>query len=126
LPENIHQEFDAKQKNLAENAQLTILEGRLSGWISNSITDIFRVWCYAPENIRVKRYATRERLSRSQALKKIQTRDQGDLLNFQQLYNVVDYREDRYYHLVLDTTSESPQELARKICSSIGILVEIK
>lgn len=121
LGDEVHNTFDATQRRLLETAHNAIVEGRLAGWLSRDLSDVFRVYCYAPIEVRMQRYAQRDGASLEQARIDILTRDEHDLRKYEHLYGVVDYRLPDYYHLALDTSSADPPTLARKILQQAGL-----
>jgi len=121
LPDEIHKEFDASQLELLRNEPNIIVEGRLAGWLTRELEYVFRVFCFAPFDIRVKRYMVRDEVSRSNAIADIEYRDKRDLEKFKRIYGMEDYRASHFYHLQLDTSNRSPIELAKLIIQEAGL-----
>lgn len=65
--------------------------------------------------MRVERSQRREGVSREQAARDLETRDRLDLEKYRRVYQIEDYRDPGYYHLVLDTTQAAPGELAHQL-----------
>lgn len=112
LSDEVHRELDEWQKQIALSESHIIIEGRLIGWLTRDYTDIFRVFCYAPLEIRGQRYMSREGCSLEEAIKEIKYRDEHDLFKYSNLYGIDDYCSKKYYNLMLDTSTSTPDELA--------------
>jgi CMP/dCMP kinase len=123
LPDEVHEEFDAAQRDLLATEDRIIIEGRLAGWLSRTFEDVLRIWCYAPADERARRLMSRERISFEQALSDLHHRDEGDLLKYRRIYALEDYRLPEFYHLHLDTSEHSPPELALLAVHQAGIEV---
>jgi predicted cytidylate kinase len=121
LPDEVHEEFDMAQRDLLEGEKDIIVEGRLAGWLSRDFDWVFRIWCYAPVDVRAHRLMTREGISYEHAMADLHERDEGDLLKYRRIYTLEDYRLPAFYHLHLDTSQHSPPELARLALQAAGM-----
>ena len=121
LPDEVHKEFDVSQLELLRTESNIVVEGRLAGWLTRELEYVFRVFCYAPFDIRVERYIVRDQVSISKAISDIEHRDKRDFEKFKRIYGMSDYRAPHFYHLRLDTSNRSPIELARLIIQEAGL-----
>lgn len=119
LPDEVHREFDLLQRFEAKTRSNFILEGRLAGWLTRDFPHVFRVFCYAPMEVRIQRYMEREDCAEDEAKSEIEYRDERDVLKFRRMYDVHDYREPSFYNLVLDTSMTSPDILAEMILDAV-------
>lgn len=115
LDDAVHRELDGQQKIQIQAENDLIVEGRLAGWLAQGLPDVYRVFCTAPFEERVKRYMKREGVTREQALVDIPHRDNADVEKYRRVYGIQDYRQPAYYDLIQDTSTASPQELARQV-----------
>lgn len=122
VSDEIHREFDRMQKVTAETESQLILEGRLTGWLTRDLPHVFRVYCYAPLDVRIERYMKRENTTEDKARSDIQYRDTRDLLKFKRVYDVHDYRAKEFYSIVIDTSKHSPEEIARVILEKANLV----
>ena len=53
--------IDARQKEIAQERDDIIVEGRLSGWMVDDVD--LKVWLYAPIGCRIQRIATRDNVA---------------------------------------------------------------
>ncbi len=116
---DVHKAFDNKQKNLLQFESKIIVEGSLSGWHARGQRDVFKIYCVAPLAVRVNRYMLRENTSKREAKTQIQFRDEHDMHFFQNIYGIIDYRSDEFYDLNVDTSFNTPQEIAQLIVKKI-------
>jgi CMP/dCMP kinase len=121
LPDEVHEEFDMAQRDLLASEQNIIVEGRLAGWLGRGFAEVFRIWCYAPVEVRARRLMSRESISFEQALSDLNDRDEGDLHKYRRIYALDDYRLPAFYHLHLDTSLYKPPELALLVIRAAGI-----
>lgn len=121
LPDSVHRDFDLHQEGILREQNHVIVEGRLSGWIARNMPNVFKVFCFSPLDTRVQRYMKREGCSKDRALEDIQYRDEGDLDKFRTVYGVQNYRSEKYYNLMLDTSDKTPLELAQMIVRHAGL-----
>lgn len=115
LPDEVHMEVDSWQKMLAETEHNLIIEGRLAGWLTKDMAHVFQVYCYTPIDIRVKRYMEREGKTEKDAREDIEFRDARDVLKYQRTYGLQDYRDPLFYDLIIDTSVNTPAEIADTI-----------
>lgn len=118
LPDEIHRQFDAEMRAFLGSQDHVIVEGRLVCWLAADRSDMLRVWCQAPLDVRAERYARREGILVEAARAEIERRDRADFAKFQRLYGI-DYRDPRYYDLVVDTSRLSPADLAEAIVAEL-------
>jgi predicted cytidylate kinase len=112
LPDEVHQKFDASQREVLETESHVVVEGRLAGWLALGLEDVFKIYCYAPLEVRLLRYMEREGVSRAKAMYYIEYRDSRDLEKFRKMYTVADYRASCFYDLQIDTSSHTPTDVA--------------
>lgn len=124
LPNHIHREFDEIQKTLLEREVNIIVEGRLAGWLARDLKDVFKVFCYAPLEVRIERYMRREKCSMAKAVDDIGYRDRRDIEKFRLIYGVPDYRLPEFYDLQLDTSSSLPLELGATILAKADLIAQ--
>jgi cytidylate kinase len=115
LPDEVHQEVDAWQRELAQSEENIIIEGRLSGWLTRDMPHVFRVYCWCPLEVRIERYIEREKKSVEQARLEIIYRDENDVLKYQRAYSLADYRDPGFYSLTIDTSTTTAEKLAEQI-----------
>ncbi len=122
LPDDIHREVDMWQRDSAQTGNNLIIEGRLAGWLTKDMPHVFRVFCWTQPEVRIARYIQREHTSEDEAKAAIEYRDSNDVLKYQRMYDLTDYRDPSYYSLVLDTSSHTPEELAERILEKAGLV----
>ncbi len=122
LPDDIHREVDTWQQDIAQTGSNLIIEGRLAGWLTRDMLHVFRVYCWTQLDVRVARYIQREQTSEAEAKAAIEYRDSHDALKYRRMYDLVDYRDPSFYSLILDTSANTPEELAELIIDKAGLV----
>jgi CMP/dCMP kinase len=118
LGDDLHRQVDAEMRRTLVGGQNVIAEARLVGYLSRDLDDALRVFCDCPLPIRAERYRLREpQFSQEEAIQRVAERDAADTANLRHLYGI-DYHDRAYYHLVLDTSILSPDEVAERILSA--------
>ena len=120
IPEEIDREVDEKAKEILEKEEGIIYEGWLAGWIAKDLPHVFRILCVAPLEVRIKRFAQRERLTQKEAKKRILSRDKTTIEKHQQLYQIEDQFDENLFHLVLETDKMTPQEEVKAVLEKMG------
>jgi len=122
LPDDVHRAVDDWQRSLAATESNIIIEGRLAGWLARDMEHVFRVYCYSDLGTRIQRYMQRENVSAERARKEIEYRDSHDVEKYRRVYNLPDYRDASFYNLQLDTSRNTPEELAWTIIRQASLV----
>jgi cytidylate kinase len=92
-----------------------VLESRLAGWLARrGSVDGLRVWISCDEHERARRVAGREGHQVSDALVANQAREASERTRYLSYYGI-DLTDLSAYHLVLDSTAATPEELVEQI-----------
>ncbi|MGQ9625714.1 MAG: cytidylate kinase family protein [Anaerolineae bacterium] len=122
LPDEIHLEFDGNVKRELETGENIICEGRMAGILAQGIPDSIKVLCFAPLEVRMKRYAERENVTLEKAEEEILYRDKRDSEKLRRIYGITNYLHPQFYDLKIDTSIYKPKDIARLILSSANLL----
>ncbi|MGA2914014.1 MAG: (d)CMP kinase [Methanoregula sp.] len=93
--------IDARQKEIAEERDNIIVEGRLSGWM---VTDAdLRIWLYAPVGCRIRRIVFRDQIADEQTAEQITTeREECEAARYHSYYNI-DINDLSIYQIILNS-----------------------
>lgn len=118
LGDDLHRQVDAEMRQTLLTQQNVIAEARLVGYLARDLEDVLRVFCDCALAIRAERFRRREpEFSPEESLRRVAERDAADTANLRHLYGI-DYHDPTYYHLVLDTGTLSPEEVAERILAA--------
>lgn len=118
LGDELHRQVDAEMRRTLLTEENLVAEARLVGYLARDLDDVLRVFCDCPLPIRAERFRTREpQFSPEEALHRVAERDAADTANLRHLYGI-DYHDPAYYHLILDTSVLSPDEVAANILAA--------
>jgi len=93
--------IDARQKEIAEERENIIVEGRLSGWMVSNAD--LRIWLFAPIGCRVKRIVFRDQIADEDSAKAITLeRERCEAGRYQSYYNI-DIGDLSIYQLALNS-----------------------
>ncbi|MGI8755265.1 MAG: (d)CMP kinase [Acidimicrobiales bacterium] len=94
-----------------------LIESRLAGWLAAAVGLVgVRVWLGCDDTERARRVAARDHLTVEEALGANAAREGSERARYLAYYDI-DLTDQRPYHLVLDSTTRSPDELAAEIVS---------
>ncbi len=110
IPEEIDRKVEKDFQDQMQTKTDTIFESRLAGWLAKDMPGVFKILCVADFDTAMKRMAGREKISVEEARKKGQERSKALAEKFDILYGAKDYLDPKYYNLVVNTTSRSPEE----------------
>ncbi|NMB78350.1 MAG: AAA family ATPase [Methanomicrobiales archaeon] len=93
--------IDARQKEIAEQQDNIIVEGRLSGWMVPQAD--LKIWLHAPIRCRITRIASRDLVGDETTAEKLTLeREACEAGRYRSYYNI-DINDLLIYHLVLDS-----------------------
>ncbi len=119
-------ELDKMQEKFGKENDDFILESRL-GWYF--IPDSFKIRLDCEEEERLRRLIERDGLDREELRKKEQERLDAVNERYKKLYGIENWRDDKHFDLIVDTSKLTPEEVAYTILNSLkekGVLNKIK
>ncbi|MDY7082914.1 MAG: AAA family ATPase [Halobacteria archaeon] len=96
----IDEEIDLRQKEIGEESDDIVLEGRLSGWMVESAD--LKIWLDAPLDVRAERVADREEQSADEAYEEIDARERSEAKRYEEIHEI-DIDDLSIYDLVINT-----------------------
>jgi len=110
-------ELDSRLAARAQRGEV-LLESRLAGWITvNEDVDALRVWVACDEQERARRVAGREGTSVEAALEQNRLREASERARYLEYYGI-DLGDRSIYDIVLDSTTEGPDQRAAAATTS--------
>ncbi len=88
--------------NYAQQGEALIV-GRGGQMILRDFPGSLHVRLFAAEDVRVKRLMAREGIPESEAVRQVQQSDEQKRQYIRQMFNNADWRNSKYYHLIIDT-----------------------
>ncbi len=112
--------IDARQKEIAENQDNIIVEGRLSGWMVPQAD--LKIWLHAPIGCRIKRIASRDLVSDEEMAKNLTLEREACEAGRYRAYYDIDINNLLIYHLVLDSERWSIEGLGTIVDTALSQL----
>jgi len=109
--DEIDQEIDSRQAQLAKENKNLIVEGRLSAYF---VEADLKLWFVAPQDIRIERICMREGKTRETVRKEIITRGKSEATRYQEIHGI-DIRNMEVYDIVINSHSFKPEGIAEII-----------
>ena len=112
--------IDVRQKEIAEEKDNIIVEGRLSGWMVEKAD--LKIWLFAPINCRIDRIVYRDQIADDETAKKITIeRERCEAGRYSAYYNI-DINDLSIYHIILNSEHWGVEDLGTIVDTAIGQL----
>jgi CMP/dCMP kinase len=112
--------IDLRQKEIAEEKDNIIVEGRLSGWMVEKAD--LKIWLFAPIDCRIDRIVYRDQIADDETAKKITIeRERCEAGRYSAYYNI-DINDLSIYHIILNSAHWSVEDLGAIVDIAIGQL----
>ena len=121
IPDKILRQVDVIMRERMTNEQKTIWDGRLSCFLARDHKEIYKVLCTASLEVRAHRSSERENISLTEAKQLILNREIEERQVFNRLYGLDNPFDEIWIDLIVDTSRNTPEELAYIVLDSIGI-----
>ena len=115
IPESVDRQIDQEFIRKMQDESESIFESRLSGWQARDMQYVFKVLCRVDPDVAIKRVSKRDLSSSEEAEETINKREKGLAEKFERFYGVTDYLDSKYFDLVVDTTTLTPEEVLAKV-----------
>jgi len=106
------------QKKLKSKKNL-IVEGWMAGIMGNSIPDVLKVFLFCDDKVRVERFANREKVTKTEAKRKIEEREKNLFEKLEKIYQRNDFTKIENYDLIINTTHLTPNTILTLVTSLI-------
>ena len=116
---SIDKMIDARQKEIGEETDDIIIEGRLSGWMVENAD--LRIWLSAPLSCRAKRIAGRDGMDEEEARIYTENRQRSEATRYQNYYNI-DIADLSVYDIVLSSETFGADALGAIVDTTIKCL----
>ena len=111
--------IDARQKEIAQEKDDIIIEGRLSGWMISDAD--LKIWLMAPLTCRVERILTRDSVSDLATARALtDEREKSEALRYR-IYYQIDINDLSSYHIVLNSEHWDIEKLGAIIKTAVSV-----
>lgn len=112
--------IDARQKEIAQERDNIIVEGRLSGWMVENAD--LKIWLYAPIDCRIKRIVFRDQVADEEtAMNLTLEREQCEADRYRSYYEI-NIADLSIYHIILNSAQWDVEGLGAIVDTSIARL----
>lgn len=115
---SMNKKIDDKQKKLLKKYKNFIIDSRIGAAIFKKAD--FRIYLHASLKKRAERIAKREKKSLKQALHETTIRERDELQQYRKHYGI-DYRDKKYYNLIINTENLDENQTADKMAKTIRL-----
>ena len=118
--DKIDYEIDvAMREKLKKNGNF-VVESWIAGWNMRGLKHVLKVLLICDDALRIDRIVNRDSLTVKEAKDSIQKREKENLKKWSKLYGVSDFWDPKHYDLVIDTYSNSKEEVLDKVLKELG------
>lgn len=120
IPEEEDRKIEADFKKEMAEKEGVVFESRLAGWLAQDYPETLKVLCTVENREAYKRVAKRDSVTEEEA-EKLSIQRAKDLVDkFNKLYGVSDFLDEKYFDLVIDTTSLTPDKVLEKVLEQLN------
>lgn len=116
IPDDVERSLDEKLTSLLASDKPVVIDGLYAGYFAQSMPHVLKVKLTANENIRIKRALER---SQDETAEDVKKRDTAHDLKFRKLYSNEDFLDPKFFNLIIDNSSLSPEEVVTKIIEKL-------
>jgi cytidylate kinase len=120
IPDPLLRQIDKQIQHRMKTEVGKVWDGRLTCYLARNNTTIFKIHCLADFDVRAERLANRNKISLEEAKRKVLARDKEEADVFERLYGVSNPYSKRWENLHLDTSCNSPEELAKVVLQAFS------
>lgn len=113
-----------QQKLMKESSM--VYEAWLSGFVARDIKAVLKVLLVCRDELRIDRVVNRDKMTVAEAKKQIESREQGNLKKWKEIYGDYNFWDPKYYDIVIDTYSSGPLETVGKVLDKLGYTASLK
>lgn len=119
--ERLTKEVDYKVRDMLHGKRHLIVDGWMSGLMANKQPDVLKVLLICKDDIRYKRFAKREKISFSEAKKRVEKRQNSWFDKIKKIHKISKQalNNERNYNLVVDTSYITPQAVLKKVLDTL-------
>ena len=119
--EKLTKEVDYKVRDMLHGSGNLIVDGWMSGLSANKLTDILKILLVGKDDIRYKRFAKREKISLTEAKKRVEERQNSWFTKIKKIYKISssEFVDKKNYTLVIDTSYITTQAVLKKVLEAM-------
>lgn len=119
--EYLTKKVDYKMREMLKNPGNLIVDGWMSGIMANKNPDVLKVLLVCMDDIRYKRFAKREKISYTEAKKRVEERQNNWFAKIEEIHGVkrTTLNDEKTYDFVIDTSYITPQAVERLVLDKL-------
>jgi len=119
--DRLTKKVDLRMQQMLQGKGNLIVEGWMAGIMGENNPEVLRVLLTCDDEVRIKRFAAREKVSLTEAMENVKAREKNLFSVLESIYHRNDFTEPKNYNFVVDTTSLTPQALVQKVLDKLDI-----
>lgn len=120
IPEEMDRRIEAEFREKMESDEGAVFESHLGGYQARGITHTLKVLVDADFETKLKRFKKRDGVDLKTARKQMNEREDSLQKKFQKLYGVKNRFDPKYFDLIVDTTTKTPEEVMEVVLKKMS------
>lgn len=117
--EYLTKKIDFRVANMLKSNGNLIVEGWMAGIMADKNPDTLRILLTCKDEVRIKRFAVREKYTYKEAAYHIQQREKNLFKVLEKIYKRLDFVDPKNYNFIIDTTSISVDTLVTQVLTKV-------
>ena len=119
--DDFHRKLDQRTLDLLTKDGKHVIEAWLAGFIARDLDNTLRILLVCKDDaLRIDRVANRDKVTIEEAKQYIKQREEVNFAEWRRLYGDYDFFNANYYHLIIDTYQNGPQETVAEVLNMLG------
>lgn len=119
--DDFHRQLDQRTLDLLTKEGKYVIEAWLSGFVARDLDNTLRILLVCHDDaLRVDRVANRDKVTIEEAKNYIRQREEDNFKEWKRLYGDFNFWNPDYYHLIIDTYANGPQETVQLVLEKLG------
>ncbi len=110
---------DLQMTNMIKADGNIIIEGWMAGIMADQLPQVLRILLTCNREVRIKRFAVREKMTEKEATYHIQQREKNLFRVLEKIYKRSDFVDPKNYNFIVDTTNVSVDTLVTQILNKV-------
>lgn len=118
--ETLTRKVDHRMAEMLKGSGNILIEGWMAGIMADNYPDVLKILLTCQDQVRIKRFAAREKISEKEAAFHIREREKNLFKILAKIYHRNDFVNPQNYNLVIDTTTISVDMLVRQVLTKVS------
>lgn len=120
VPDDIDRKIDTQFTKSLENDAGIVVDSHYAGWFTRNMRDVFKILLVCDKKTAEERIINRDHTHKENS-HEVHKRREGIVAKFKKLYSNENHEDPKYFNLVLETTTSTPEETLNQVLKELKI-----